>query len=173
MGPRNSAPAPESPWPTPPRQPRMDSAMPSATDILFRDARAWATQTEQRRWEPAFRNVTIVTPEPSARWLLSAAASELTPDPVAWCDIEDVGSSERARAHEIARRAEECDTDVVVVTADEARLAARRLVARGIAVLAVPPGWRPVAGLTRIAIEYDGSAPAEAALEATRALVVA
>jgi nucleotide-binding universal stress UspA family protein len=132
-----------------------------------------ALRIEQRRWEPAFRNVTIVAPEPSARWLLSTAASELTPDPVAWCDIEDVGSSERARAREIARRAEECDTDVVVMTADDARLAARRLVARGIAVLAIPPGWRPVAGLTRIAIDYDGSEPAEAALEATRALVVA
>jgi nucleotide-binding universal stress UspA family protein len=132
-----------------------------------------ALQIEQRRAEPAFRNVTIVARVPSARRLLGTIAYELAPDHVASCDIEDVGSSERARAHEIARRAEECATDVVVMTVDDARLAARRLVARGIAVLAIPPDWRPVAGFRRIAIGYDGSEPADAALEATRALVVA
>ena len=40
-------------------------------------------------------------------------------------------------------------------------------------MLAIPPEWRPSAGFTCIAIGYDGSEPAQAALEATRALVVA
>ena len=121
--------------------------------------------------KPAFRNVAIVYREPSARWLLSTVASELAPDPAAWHDIGDVGSSERARAQDIARRAEECDADLVVMTVDDARPAARRILARGGAVLAVPPAWRAGAGLTRIAVGYDGSEPADAAVEATRALV--
>jgi nucleotide-binding universal stress UspA family protein len=41
------------------------------------------------------------------------------------------------------------------------------------AVLAVPQSWRPGAGFMRIAVGYDGSEPADAAIEATRALVVA
>jgi nucleotide-binding universal stress UspA family protein len=132
-----------------------------------------AIPAEQHRVKPAFRNVAIAYREPSARWLLSTVASELAPDPAAWHDIGDVGSSERAKAQDIAGRAEECDPDLVVMTVDDARPAARRILARGTAVLAVPSAWRPGAGFTRIAIGYDGSEPADAAVEATRALVAA
>ena len=130
-----------------------------------------AVPAEHHWVAPAFRNVAIVYREPSARWLLSTVASELAPDPAAWHDIGDVASSERARAQDIARRAEECDADLVVMSVDDARPAARRILARGGAVLAVPPAWRASAGLTRIAVGYDGSEPADAAVEATRALV--
>ena len=130
-----------------------------------------AVPAEHHWVEPAFRNVAIVYREPSARWLLSTVASELAPDPAAWHDIGDVASSERARAQDIARRAEECGADLVVMSVDDVRPAARRILARGGAVLAVPPAWRASAGLTRIAVGYDGSEPADAAVEATRALV--
>ena len=130
-----------------------------------------AVPAEQHSVKSAFRNVAIVYREPSARRRLSTVASELAPDPAAWHDIGDVASSGRARAQDIARRAEECDADLVVMTVDDARPAARRILARGSAVLVVPPAWRPGAGLTRIAVGYDGSEPADAAVEATRALV--
>jgi hypothetical protein len=85
-----------------------------------------ALPAEQHWVKPAFRNVAVVYREPSGRSPLRTVASELAPDPAAWHDIGDVASSERARAQDIARRAEECDADLVVMTVDDARRAAGR-----------------------------------------------
>ena len=132
-----------------------------------------ALQIEQRREEPAFRNVAIVAREPSMRGLLRSVAKQLVPDEAARLETAGVGSSDRAVAQDIARRAEAVNADVVVMTVDDARVAAARVLARGSAVLAVPPAWRPGAGAARIAVGYDGSEPADAAVEATRAIVTA
>src|SRR5690348_15843158 len=132
-----------------------------------------SVQVEQRRAEPAFRSVAIAYRAPVERWLLSNVTSRLAPYPAVWHDIGAGGSSEHARAQDIARSAEERDADLVVMTVEDARLAARRLLTRGTAVVAVPPEWRPGAGSTRVAVGFDGSEPSDAAIEATRALVIA
>src|SRR6185436_9548959 len=116
-------------------------------------------QVEQRRAEPAFRNVAIAYREPVERWRLSSVASGLAPHPAVWHDIGDGGSNEDARAQDIARSAQERDADIVVMTVDDARLAADRLLRRGTAVVAVPPAWRPGSGFTRVAVGFDGSEP--------------
>jgi nucleotide-binding universal stress UspA family protein len=132
-----------------------------------------ALRVEHGRVEQVVGKVAIVSRDPSVRWRLSAAAEELAPSETAWLEIVGVGSSERAVAQDIARRIEERNADVVVMTVSDARIAADRVLARRGAVLAVPPAWRPGAGFTRIAVGYDGSEPADAAVEAARALAVA
>ncbi|HEX5617556.1 MAG TPA: universal stress protein [Solirubrobacteraceae bacterium] len=105
---------------------------------------------------------------------MRTVADELAPDEAAWLAIAGAGSSDRATAQDIARHADERNAEVVVTTVGDARFAAGGLLARGTAVLAVPPSWRPsAAGFARIAVGYDGSEPADAAVDATRALVSA
>ena len=133
----------------------------------LRDARAWASA-----YRPSGR-VAIVSRDQSVRRRLSAAAEELAPGETAWLEIAGLGASERAVGQYIARLVEERNVDIVVMTVGDARFIASRLLARGTAVLAVPPAWRPGAGFTRIAVGYDGSEPADAAIEAARALTVA
>jgi nucleotide-binding universal stress UspA family protein len=133
-----------------------------------------ALQIEHGPAESVLRKVAIVSRDESVRWLLRAVADELAPDEAAWVEIAGAGSSDRAIAQDIARHADEQNADVVVMMVGDARFAAGGLLARGRAVLAVPPAWRPgAAGFTRIAVGYDGSEPADAAVDATRALVSA
>jgi nucleotide-binding universal stress UspA family protein len=128
-------------------------------------------QAPQRAPETAFGTVLIASTSAEARDVLSVTVDELLPLAAERVELSTEDQSERAAAQHVRRSAEECGADVVVMTASEAGIAARRLLAYGSAVLAVPPAWWSAAGLKRIAVGYDGSEPAEAALEATCSLV--
>ena len=123
--------------------------------------------------ERTFGSAAIVSRDAFARRRLSAAAEELANGEIAWLDIGGAGGRERAVAKDIARRAEESNAELVAMTADDARIAAGRLLAGGSAVLVVPPTWQPQAGFARVAVAYDGRGSADAAIEAARALAVA
>jgi len=151
----------------------MTSVMSLPTGTMGPPSGLTALRVEHGHVKKVVGKVAIVSRDPSMRRRLSAASEELAPGETVWLEIADVGSSERALAKGIARSTEQCSADVVVMEVSDARIAAGRVLARRGAVLAVPPAWRPGAGLTRIAVGYDGSEPADAAVEAVRALAVA
>lgn len=137
------------------------------------DNMAPALESEHCGVEPAWGRSAIVARDPSARRRLSAAAQVLSPGETAWLEIADAAENDRALAKGIARRVKESGAGLVALTADDARIAAAPLLAGGSAVLAVPPAWRPRAEYAHIAVGYDGTESAGAAMATVRALAAA